>query len=447
MTKKIEKKNLALVDEQSLWAALEPIAHAAFDFWKSFFLLKRGPSNDQDLTAADIKIFRTIIRCVSWVESKHGTAGANFPAADPMQCGNPNDAWWKAINKPPGTTEDRFIDSTGKGYWAADLPGVMDGTAGFPANCKLKGLTTPKNGHRDPNFNRHMSFYWGVVYLIQKINTGVSGGKTYKCGDCSKARMINGAAAYNGGGDPNYRTKIFDAWKLITGESAFMDSDACLSDECYESMSSGSSYSFDATADALDAEVLIQAGHYKHNPWDDRTGAATKYGKEIDWTPVVRDSAVALLEDAGISVISTDASIKTRQGDPPSAFRRFKVKTAVFVHFDGSKSGTAGASVGYNDDSDKPAATEWKNLYARYWDFKWMEDNYTDNLRYYYGYSHSITSDAEMVIEFGDLSNEAQALWLKPRLKILGHILAHFLASRVGKGDLIPPPPDVDLVM
>ncbi|HEX8684898.1 MAG TPA: hypothetical protein VF654_00315 [Pyrinomonadaceae bacterium] len=29
--------------------------------------------------------------------------------------------------------------------------------------------------------------------------------------------MINGAVAYNGGGDPDYRAKIEEAWELITG--------------------------------------------------------------------------------------------------------------------------------------------------------------------------------------------------------------------------------------
>lgn len=204
-------------EEARKWNALETTAGNAFIFWKSFFTLKRGPSNDQELTAADEANFKMVIRCVSWVESKHGTAGANQPAVDPMQSGNPGDKWWLAINKPEGTQEDRFIDSQGKGYWAAELRGVTDANPGFPANGKLSTLTDRNKGHLDPKFNNVMSFYWGVLYLIQRINTIVANGKTYKCGDCSKDRMINGAVAYNGGGDAAYRGKINRAWALIEG--------------------------------------------------------------------------------------------------------------------------------------------------------------------------------------------------------------------------------------
>lgn len=77
----------------------------------------------------------------------------------------------------------------------------------------------------------------------------------------------------------------------------------------------------------------------------------------------MRDRAVSLLEGTGISVISSDASIKTRPGDP---FRVFKTRLALFLHFDGSENGTSGASVGYDDDSDRGGAEAWKELYGKF---------------------------------------------------------------------------------
>jgi hypothetical protein len=199
-------------------------------------------------------------------------------------------------------------------------------------------------------------------------------------------------------------------------------------------------FSRNKTADfSATADVLIQAGHFRHNAWDTRTGAESRWGREIDWTPIVTDEAVRLLEDAGISVIKTDASIKTRKGTPKSDYKIFKVKTAVFIHFDGAKN-EKGASVGYDDDSDIPAAEEWKQLYSKYWNFHWKPDNNSENLRFYYGYGHTVTSDAEVLFELGDLGDEEQAKWLHPRLKKIGAIVAHFLASRIGKGDLVPAP-------
>jgi hypothetical protein len=62
-----------------------------------------------------------------------------------------------------------------------------------------------------------MSYAWGTIYLVHKINTHPDLGgsaRTYKCGDCSMGRMQKGAVAYNGGGDPQYGKKIAAALKL-----------------------------------------------------------------------------------------------------------------------------------------------------------------------------------------------------------------------------------------
>lgn len=206
----------------------------------------------------------------------------------------------------------------------------------------------------------------------------------------------------------------------------------------YEAVSQDEELAFRPLAFDGVADVMIQAGHHKHNAWDTRTGAEGPLGREIDWTPVVRDEAARILEVAGVSVIRTDASIKTRKHEGPG--KMFKSTLAIFIHFDGS-SHEAGASIGYDHDSDRPAAEEWKRLYSRYWKFKWMPDNYTEGERHYYGFAHTVTTDAEMLLEFGNLENVEQARWLKPRLKWLGALLAHFLSVRLKKSEIPDPGP------
>src|SRR5262245_34687540 len=115
------------------------------------------------------------------------------------------------------------------------------------------------------------------------------------------------------------------------------------------------------------ADVLIQAGHEGR-----KTGATGATGPgghtEISWTPVVANRATHLLRSAGVSVIRENAFLSGT----------YDVALALFLHFDGSESPCAhGASVGYDDDSDKPAANAWKELYGRYWPFIWDKDNYT----------------------------------------------------------------------
>ena len=180
------------------------------------------------------------------------------------------------------------------------------------------------------------------------------------------------------------------------------------------------------------ADVLIQAGHEGRT--SGLTGATGPLGNEIDWTPVVADEATRILEEAGVSVIRANAD--EIKGET------YNVKDAVFIHFDGSKPpGTSGASIGYDDDTDKPAADAWKELYSQYWPYKWQPDNLTENLSQYYGFSSTNTSDAELVLELGDISGQEQAEWLQPRLEWEGALLAHFLSERIGEGNVPDPGP------
>ncbi|MCK5902362.1 MAG: N-acetylmuramoyl-L-alanine amidase [Cocleimonas sp.] len=170
-----------------------------------------------------------------------------------------------------------------------------------------------------------------------------------------------------------------------------------------------------------DADVYIQAGH--EGRIFGNTGSVSKYGREIDWTVIVADEATRILRDAGVRVIRAKADRK----------RVSHIKLAVSIHFDGSQHACkTGASIGFNHASDRSAAKEWKRLYRDIFPFQWMKDNFSKNLKYYYNYRYTVASDAELVLELGEMSCPAQARWLSPRLEYLGAVVAYFMAERIG---------------
>ena len=187
-----------------------------------------------------------------------------------------------------------------------------------------------------------------------------------------------------------------------------------------------------------DFDIVVQAGH--ENTPDDYTGGESEWGKEIEWTPIIANEAVRVLKAAGVRAKKIDASIKTGNTG-------WVCKLAVFVHFDDPDDGSSGPAVGYPQGmGNEPAAIEWKTLYKQYWPFAdaWNPDNFTGDLAGYYGYRYTRTQDAELCLEIGDLSNQEQALWMKPRLVWLGKLLAHFLSKRSGLGDVPDPGPFVE---
>jgi hypothetical protein len=182
----------------------------------------------------------------------------------------------------------------------------------------------------------------------------------------------------------------------------------------------------------IDCDVVIQAGH--ENTPDSKTGGEGPLGKEIDWTPIVANEAVRRLKAAGVNAVKETAHIKvTRQ--------KYRCKLALFVHFDDPDHGEAGPSVGFDHASDADAAQEWKTLYKEFFPFNetWLRDNATPDENHYYGFQFTVTSDAEFVVELGDLGSLRQAKWLKPRLEWLGQLLAYFVSHRIGKGGLAKP--------
>ena len=200
--------------EAELWAGQEPIATAALRFWNRFLGLRMGAGTGQPLDHAALNRLQQIVRAVSWVESKHGTAGANHPAEDPLQCGNPKDVWWRELTGQ-ADSQDRIVRGPGlSNLWASELPAAAYADPQFAAGARLEALTAKKKGHADPGFSSLHSYWWGIPYLLHRSNAQ-AGDKTYQCGSLSRRRLLDGAAAYNGGGDPVYPRKLEEALALI----------------------------------------------------------------------------------------------------------------------------------------------------------------------------------------------------------------------------------------
>lgn len=202
----------------------------------------------------------------------------------------------------------------------------------------------------------------------------------------------------------------------------------------------------------MDADFLIQAGHQglKRNQG---TGSTASYGTaglpgpdddEFKLTPIVADEAARLLKAAGYTVVRENAYFD----------KKYSVKVAVSLHFDGAGTACAsGTSVGYPAGvpagSNKPTAELWKAAYLPYFPFKKMPDNFTAALRGYYGYAYTSTSVAEFLIEFGELTCPEQNAWLLTQVhnNWLAQVVAHVLDKAVG-GNKIghPGPPPVSAV-
>ena len=191
-------------------------------------------------------------------------------------------------------------------------------------------------------------------------------------------------------------------------------------------------------APGFDADVLIQAGH-EGRPDCAREPATicrnTGTAGEIAWTPVVADEATRILSAAGVKVLRRPAYLSGQ----------YRVRDAVFIHFDGSgRPCSSGASIGYPVRAQSPqAGAAWKALYKRFWPFGFEADNFTPTLAGYYGFNHvRAVTDAALVVEGGEMSCPKQHAWLQSRLKWEGALIAHFVSARIGKGNVpLPPAP------
>lgn len=183
-----------------------------------------------------------------------------------------------------------------------------------------------------------------------------------------------------------------------------------------------------AAAEPLHYDVLISAGHegrpascahYKHKC---NLGAPG----ERQWTPVVADAAAEVLRGRGFTVAREPA-------DFPGTY---EVKAAIFIHFDGTEHAcTSGASIGYHTGASKAAADLWRKEYSAAFPFQFMPDNFTRNLRDYYGFRQVHAQDGSLVIELGEVSCPAQRAWLASRLQWEGEFIADFLTGLLRNGN------------
>src|SRR5262245_5355170 len=123
-----------MAKEADLWDAQRATAEIGLSFVIDFLGCKIGDNNDQDLDPNATGRLMKIIRAVSWVESKHGTAGpaSNHPKEDPFQSGNPDDSWWKELTGQSGNGS-RFIRFPGLGnLWAKEVQAAAEKNASFP---------------------------------------------------------------------------------------------------------------------------------------------------------------------------------------------------------------------------------------------------------------------------------------------------------------------------
>lgn len=181
----------------------------------------------------------------------------------------------------------------------------------------------------------------------------------------------------------------------------------------------------------LHYDVLISAGH------EGRPESCARFPKrhcnlgtagERAWTPVVADEAARKLREMGYSVAR----------EPADFDGSFDVKAAIFIHFDGTESPcTSGASIGYHTEASKPAADLWHEMYGSVFPFHFRPDNFTDNLRDYYGFRQVHAQDAGLVLELGELTCPAQKAWLAPRLQWEGEYIAQFV-NRLLRGQEQP---------
>jgi hypothetical protein len=184
---------------------------------------------------------------------------------------------------------------------------------------------------------------------------------------------------------------------------------------------------------ALTADVLISAGHEgrpascAHFPQHHCNLGATG---ERTWTPIVADAATEILRAHGVSVARLPADFS---GD-------YRVGAAVFIHFDGANPPCSSrASIGYGHKNDAVAAAAWGELYGAYWPFGFHPDNFTGGLRDYYAFRQVNARDGSLVLELGEITCPAQHAWLAPRLHWVGALLAHFLSTLLGKGNVPNP--------
>jgi hypothetical protein len=176
-----------------------------------------------------------------------------------------------------------------------------------------------------------------------------------------------------------------------------------------------------AFAAVLHYDVLISAGH-EGRPQSCRRFPAHHCNLgangEREWTPIVADVATNVLRGRGYTVAREPADFEGH----------YDVGAAIFIHFDGTTSPcSSGASIGYHTNASEAAAIAWRKAYGAVFPFAFKTDNFTDNLREYYGFRQVHARRGALVLELGELTCPAQKRWLSGRLQWEGEFIADFV--------------------
>jgi hypothetical protein len=174
-------------------------------------------------------------------------------------------------------------------------------------------------------------------------------------------------------------------------------------------------------ASSLSDDVLISAGH------EGRPQSCPRFPKrhcnmgtpgEQFWNTIVADEATRKLRALGYRVAR----------EPADFDGEYNVKAAIFIHFDGTAQPcTSGASIGYHTVFSQPAAQLWRSMYGKVFPFRFMPDNFTDNLSDYYGFRQVQAQDGALVLELGEMTCPPQRNWLGTRLPWEGDFIAEFI--------------------
>jgi len=171
----------------------------------------------------------------------------------------------------------------------------------------------------------------------------------------------------------------------------------------------------------INTTVLIQEGHVGRIFGN--TGSVHNGLVESEWNSIVGKEVEHILKEKGIAVERTGAKIPVTN-----------TVIAMAIHFDGAEKECAtGASVGYdsNGADAKGMAKRWRSAYSSFFPFKWHGDNFTKNLRDYYGYRLVNATKGFLVLELGEITCQEQTDWLKPRLKEVATTIANFIIKEL----------------
>ena len=172
----------------------------------------------------------------------------------------------------------------------------------------------------------------------------------------------------------------------------------------------------------INTTVLIQEGHVGRLTGN--IGSVHKGIKEADWNSLVGKEVERILVKKGIDVARVGAKIPVSNA-----------VIAVALHFDGSNKPCAtGASIGHDGSfASRSMARRWKKEYSSFFPFKWHRDNFTENLRDYYGFSRVSATKGFLVLELGEITCDKQMDWLQPRLKEVASTIAHFIIKELNR--------------